>query len=89
MILMDGDGEDRPDDLPIIIKKLLEEEKYLLLLQGKKIRGSLFQILYEIHKVITLLFAGKNMNFGHYCCLTKRCNITIPKKTLWSNLLVQ
>ena len=36
------------------------------------------------HKLITLIFTGRNMNFGHYSCVTKRDLITISsKKSLW------
>ena len=48
--------------------------------------GPFFQILYEIHKLITLIFAGKIINFGNYCCLTKKDVITLSKQeSLWSS----
>ena len=87
MILMDGDGEDNPDDLPIIIKNVLEKKNISVVATRKKrSEGLLFTMLYNLHKVITLIFAGKNMNFGHYSCLTKDDVILLSsKKTLWSN----
>ena len=42
MILMDGDGEDNPDDLPIIIKNVLEKEKYFCSCKKKKRSEGLF-----------------------------------------------
>ena len=87
MILMDGDGEDNPVDLPIIIKNVLEKKNVSVVATRKKrSEGLLFTILYNAHKVITLIFAGKNMNFGHYSCLTKDDVVLLSsKKTLWSN----
>ena len=87
MILMDGDGEDNPDDLPLIIKNILEKKNISVVATRKKrSEGLLFTILYNLHKVITLIFTGKNMNFGHYCCLTRNDVILLSsKKTLWSN----
>ena len=87
MILMDGDGEDNPVDLPIIIKNVLEKKNVSVVATRKKrSEGLLFTIFYNVHKVITLIFAGKNMNFGHYSCLTKDDVVLLSsKKTLWSN----
>ena len=87
MILMDGDGEDNPDDLPLIIKNILENKNISVVATRKKrSEGLLFTILYNLHKIITLIFTGKNMNFGHYCCLTRSDVILLSsKKTLWSN----
>ena len=87
MILMDGDGEDNPDDLPLIIKNILENKNISVVATRKKrSEGLLFTILYNLHKIITLIFTGKNINFGHYCCLTRNDVILLSsKKTLWSN----
>tara|TARA_A100001011_G_C14218579_1_gene803217 strand:+ start:516 stop:1403 length:888 start_codon:yes stop_codon:yes gene_type:complete len=87
MILMDGDGEDNPDDLPLIIKNILKNKNISVVATRKKrSEGLLFTILYNLHKIITLIFTGKNMNFGHYCCLTRNDVILLSsKKTLWSN----
>ena len=87
MILMDGDGEDNPDDLALIIKNILENKNISVVATRKKrSEGLLFTILYNLHKIITLIFTGKNMNFGHYCCLTRNDVILLSsKKTLWSN----
>ena len=46
----------------------------------------MFQILYEIHKLITLVFTGKQINFGNYSCLTKKDVITLSQQeSLWSS----
>ena len=87
MILMDGDGEDNPSDLPIIIKNVLEKKNISVVATRKKrSEGILFTVFYNFHKLITLIFTGKNMNFGHYSCLTREDVILLSsKKTLWSN----
>ena len=87
LLLMDGDGEDNPDDLPSIIKNVLEKKNVSVVATRKKrTEGTVFTILYKLHKLITLIFAGKNMNFGHYSCLTKNDVLLLSsKKSLWSN----
>ena len=49
LIVMDGDGEDRPEEIKYLVNQALEDEKYLLLQRVKRSEGFLFQILYEIH----------------------------------------
>ena len=87
LLVMDGDGEDNPKDLPQLIKKTLERKIVSIVATRKKrSEGLLFTSLYKLHKIITLIFAGRNMNFGHYSCLTREDVLMLStKKTLWSN----
>ena len=87
LILMDGDGEDRP----VEIKKLVNESinKSNISIVAKRIKrseGPIFQLLYQIHKIITYVFTGKNINFGNYSCLTKKDVEKLNSKaSLWSS----
>ena len=43
-------------------------------------------MLYQMHKIITLIFTGKNVNFGNYSCLTKNdVRVLATKESLWSS----
>ena len=85
LILMDGDGEDRPEEIKLLVKKVLDEKDVSVVARRtKRSEGIIFTIFYNLHKLITLIFTGRNMNFGHYSCVTKRDLITISsKKSLW------
>ena len=85
-ILMDGDGEDRPEELKLLIDKvLLEPNTSVVAKRVKRSEGLLFQFLYHIHKYLTLLLTGNLINFGNYCCLTKVDLETLSTKaSLWS-----
>ena len=87
LIIMDGDGEDRPVEIEFLINKALEDEKISVVAKRvKRSEGPFFQTLYEIHKIITLVFTGKSINFGNYSCLTKNDVITLSKQeSLWSS----
>jgi len=87
LLLMDGDGEDRPEDLGLLIASTIKnQDKSFVAKRIKRSEGYIFTFLYHLHKIITLFFTGKNMNFGHYSCLTKRDVILIStKESLWSN----
>ena len=87
LIIMDGDGEDRPIEIEFLINKALEDEKISVVAKRvKRSEGPFFQTLYEIHKIITLVFTGKSINFGNYSCLTKKDVITLSQQeSLWSS----
>ena len=87
VLLMDGDGEDRPQEIPFLIKKALSEQNMSVVAKRiKRSEGLIFQTLYQIHKLITIVFAGKNINFGNFSCLTKKDVVKLfDKKSLWSS----
>jgi hypothetical protein len=87
VILMDGDGEDRPEELKLLVDKVLSEpNKSVVAKRVKRSESLLFQSLYQIHKCLTLLTTGKIINFGNYSCLTKiDLEILSTKASLWSS----
>ena len=87
LIVMDGDGEDRPEEIKYLVNQALEDQEVSVVAKRvKRSEGFLFQILYEIHKLITLIFTGKQINFGNYSCLTKKDVVTLSKQeSLWSS----
>ncbi len=71
LIVMDGDGEDRPEEIKFLVEKsLLEPNISVVAKRIKRSEGPFFQFLYQVHKLITLIFTGKKINFGNYSCLT-------------------
>ena len=87
VILMDGDGEDRPQEIKLLVNKALVDKNLSIVAKRiKRSDGPFFQFLYRAHKVITIIFTGKNINFGNYSCLTKKDILTLSKKeSLWSS----
>jgi len=72
LILMDGDGEDRPVEIKDLVDEILKNQKNSVVAKRvKRSEGFFFQLLYQIHKIITYVFTGKNIRFGNYSCLTK------------------
>ena len=87
IILMDGDGEDRPVEIKSLIKKSLSNPRFSVVAKRiKRSEGPFFQFLYKIHKYITLIFTGKKINFGNYSCLIKQDIEKIKSDpSLWSS----
>ena len=79
IIPMDGDGEDRPEEIKEFLNKIDESNGRAIIGQRvKRSEGLLFKICYQMHKLITLTFTGKSIRFGNYTCLPK----TIVKKMI-------
>tara|TARA_B100001989_G_scaffold112881_1_gene79170 strand:+ start:1394 stop:2266 length:873 start_codon:yes stop_codon:yes gene_type:complete len=87
LILMDGDGEDRPIELKKLIQKIIEDpNKSVVAKRIKRSEGPFFQFLYFMHKLITLIFTGKKINFGNYSCLIKQdVKKLSTQASLWSS----
>ena len=87
LILMDGDGEDRPEEIKSLLDKISESPTVSVVAKrAKRSEGELFKFLYQTHKIITFIFTGKKINFGYFSCLTKRdVNILIKQASLWNN----
>ena len=87
VILMDGDGEDRPVEIKSLAKKILENpNESVVAKRMKRSEGIFFQFLYQTHKLITLIFTGKKINFGNYSCLIEKdVEKLSTKSSLWSS----
>ena len=87
VFVMDSDGEDRPEELNDFYKKA--EENPNMTITGnrfKRSEGLVFKILYEIHKLLTLIFAGKLIKFGNFTSLPKNhVEQLIQKPYLWNS----
>jgi hypothetical protein len=87
VILMDGDGEDRPEELFLLFSKSKEyPAKVITADRIKRSEGLVFKFLYQFHKTLTYIFTGKIIKFGNYSCLPKDAVIRLVKEpSLWSS----
>ena len=61
VIVMDSDGEDRPVEIKDLVSKILNEPNVSVVAKRvKRSEGPMFQALYQLHKLITFIFTGKN-----------------------------
>ena len=87
LILMDGDGEDRPEEIKSLVQKIKENPNLSVVANRiKRSEGPFFQSLYQLHKLITFIFTGRNINFGNYSILTRNdVDKLHSKASLWSS----
>ncbi len=71
-ILMDADGEDRPEELNLFLEKLKNFENQVITADRiKRSEGLFFRLCYLIHKYLTFFFTGHLIKFGNFSCLAK------------------
>ncbi len=87
VIPMDGDGEDRPEEIKNFIQ-LSEQsgEKSIIGERFKRSEGLFFQLCYQIHKFLTLAFTGQSIKFGNFTCLSKSTvKKLLDEKATWNS----
>ena len=87
VIPMDGDGEDRPEEIREFINQTQNSNDKPIV--GERIKRSenlIFKICYQLHKLITLTFTGKSIKFGNFTCLPKSTvEKLINEKSTWNS----
>ena len=87
IIPMDGDGEDRPEEIKDFIQLAdRTDDKTIIGERTKRSESLFFKMCYQLHKLLTLGFTGRSIKFGNFTCLSKS---TIEKmlneKATWNS----
>ena len=87
VIPMDGDGEDRPEEIKNLIEASENSDGKSIV--GERIKRSeslFFKICYQFHKFLTLSFTGQSIKFGNFTCLSKlTVEKMIKEKATWNS----
>ena len=87
VIPMDGDGEDRPEEIKNFIQ--LSEQSKEKSITGERVKrseGLFFQLCYQFHKFLTLAFTGQSIKFGNFTCLSKTTvKKMLEEKATWNS----
>ncbi len=87
IIPMDGDGEDRPEEIIEFLNKIKETNNQAIVgMRVKRSEDFIFKACYQIHKSITLAFTGKSIKFGNFTCLPKSTvEKLVTEKATWNS----
>ncbi len=86
VIPMDGDGEDRPEEIKNFIQLSEQSGKSIIGERVKRSEGLFFQLCYQFHKLLTLAFTGKSIKFGNFTCLSKSTvKKLLDEKATWNS----
>ena len=86
-IVMDSDGEDKPEYIIDFVKKTEEfPNRTIVANRHRRLENVIYKLMYSIHKIITLIFTGKLIKFGNFVCLPKNHIVKLLQdKNLWNS----
>lgn len=71
VVIMDADGEDRPEDVPKLIDTLVASPKPIAVFaqRGKRLEIATFRVLYNCYRFMHRILTGRDMGFGNFSAL--------------------
>ena len=68
VVVMDGDGEDKPEDVVRLIEKCREENfsKLIFAKRSKRSEGFAFKFFYSLYKFFYKILTGRTIRFGNF-----------------------
>ena len=75
VIVMDGDGEDSPTDVPRLVQKLVDEKerKIVFAERMKRAETPLFRLFYWAYRILHLLLTGIPVRMGNFSVIPRQC----------------
>lgn len=74
VVVMDSDGEDRPEDLPALIDKAetLQSKKIVFAQRRKRQESALFKIGYFFYRWMFYFLTGQKISFGNFSIIPRK-----------------
>jgi glycosyltransferase involved in cell wall biosynthesis len=71
VIVMDADGEDRPEDLPKLVEAMKKAgvPTAVFAERGKRLENVLFRGFYQCYRILHRIFIGRDIRFGNFSVL--------------------
>lgn len=85
LIVMDGDGEDRPEEVKeLILKSINFPSATITANRIKRSESEFFKLSYNLHKILTLVLTGYSIKFGNFMCIPKQdLNLITSNKNIF------
>jgi glycosyltransferase involved in cell wall biosynthesis len=71
VLVMDADGEDRPDQIPLLIKTYHDHQgrRAIFAARRRRTEGIAFKILYHLYRLLHLTLVGTDIHIGNFSVL--------------------
>ena len=88
VVVMDGDGEDRPKDIPVLLRAAAQPPGYIICARRReRSEPRLFRVSYWAYKVIFRVLTGNVIAFGNFCLIRRSAlNNVIHNPATWNHL---
>jgi len=72
VIVMDADGEDRPQDIErLLTAHQRDPNAFVVAQRARRTEGYWFRVLYGLYRLLFRLFVGKGLDFGNFCLIPR------------------
>ena len=88
VLVMDGDGEDRPEDAMRLVEACREYEfrSMIFARRSKRSEGFSFQFFYNIYKFLYRLLTGREIRFGNFSAVPRQVlKRLVVVSEIWNN----
>ena len=87
LVVMDSDGEDRPEDLPALIDaSASNDQKIVFARRSRREESFRFRFFYRLYKIIFRLLTGKAISFGNFSVIPSRSLIQLGSVSeIWNH----
>jgi len=68
VVVMDADGEDRPEDIPVLIEKMKQAGHPVAVFaeRGRRLENVTFRLFYQCYRILHNIFTGRDIRFGNF-----------------------
>jgi glycosyltransferase involved in cell wall biosynthesis len=87
-VVMDSDGEDRPDAVVKLIAAWDKEPgKIVVARRGRRSERLTFRVFYSIYKLVFRILTGQPISFGNFCLVPRHAlKALVHSPAIWNNL---
>lgn len=72
VIVVDADGEDRPEDIQRLLEAHTQHRNSFVVAQrARRSEGYWFRILYALYRLVFRIFVGKGLDYGNFCLIPR------------------
>ena len=87
IIIMDCDGEDKPEDIPALIKGLISGKSIIVAKRVNRQEGRPFRLFYIFYKILFRILTGHRISFGNFMLISNETVKTIIHYSeIWNHL---
>jgi polyisoprenyl-phosphate glycosyltransferase len=88
VVVMDADGEDRPEDIPILLRAMRSSEHPTAVFaeRGRRLESLTFRFFYQCYSILHRVFTGRDIRFGNFSVLPwSYLDSLVVFPELWNN----
>jgi len=71
VVVMDADGEDRPEDIPVLLNAMRKADHPTAVFaeRGRRLESVAFRLMYRCYSFLHRIFTGRDIRFGNFSVL--------------------